>query len=66
VAGCHNREHADLVFVPEAAGHFGWMALVAGWDLPATSAPTQQRLGGHSTQKAGLIEDLDHMNWSAV
>ncbi len=54
------------MFVPEAAGHFGWMALVAGWDLPATSAPTQQRLGGHSTQKAGLIEDLDHMNWSAV
>ncbi len=50
----------------EAAGHFGWLGMFAGWDMPASSALTQQRLGWHPTQKAGLIEDLDHMNWSAV
>ncbi len=50
----------------EAAGHFGWMALFAGLDMPASSELTQERLGWHPTQKAGIIEDLDHMNWSAV
>ncbi|HEY2157105.1 MAG TPA: SDR family oxidoreductase [Isosphaeraceae bacterium] len=50
----------------EAAGHFGWMAMFAGMDMPASSALTQQRLGWHPTQKAGMIEDLDHMSWSAV
>jgi nucleoside-diphosphate-sugar epimerase len=48
----------------EAAGHFGWMALFAGLDMPASSKLTQQRLGWRPTQKAGIIEDLDHMNWS--
>jgi nucleoside-diphosphate-sugar epimerase len=48
----------------EAAGHFGWMAFFAGMDMPASSALTQARLGWHPTQKAGMIEDLDHMNWS--
>jgi nucleoside-diphosphate-sugar epimerase len=50
----------------EAAGHFGWMAFFAGLDMPASSALTQARLGWSPTQKAGMIEDLDHMNWSAV
>ncbi len=50
----------------EAAGHFGWMGMFAAMDMPASSSLTQQRLGWHPTQKAGLIEDLDHMNWSAV
>ena len=50
----------------EAAGHFGWMGFFAGMDMPASSALTQERLGWHPTQKAGMIEDLDHMNWSAV
>ena len=50
----------------EAPGHFGWLAFFAGMDLPASSALTQERLGWHPTQTAGLIEDLDHMNWSAV
>jgi nucleoside-diphosphate-sugar epimerase len=49
-----------------AAGHFGWLGLFAGLDMPASSALTQQRLGWRPTQKAGMIEDLDHMNWSAV
>jgi nucleoside-diphosphate-sugar epimerase len=50
----------------EAAGHFGWLGFFAGLDMPASSALTQERLGWHPTQKAGMIEDLDHMNWSAV
>ena len=49
----------------EAAAHFGWLGFFAGMDMPASSALTQARLGWHPTQKAGMIEDLDHMNWSA-
>jgi nucleoside-diphosphate-sugar epimerase len=50
----------------EAAGHFGSLAFFAGADGPASSVLTQERLGWHPTQKAGMIEDLDHMNWSAA
>lgn len=50
----------------EAAGHFGWLGFFAGVDMPASSALTQERLGWHPAQKAGMIEDLDHMDWSAV
>jgi nucleoside-diphosphate-sugar epimerase len=44
----------------EAPAHFGWLAMFAGMDVPASSALTQQRLGWHPTQTAGLIEDMDH------
>jgi len=44
----------------EAAGHFGWLAFFAGLDALASSALTQQRLGWHPVQKAGMIDDLDH------
>ena len=47
----------------EAAGHFGWLGFFAGIDMPASSALTQQRLGWRPTQKAGMIDDLDHMNY---
>jgi len=50
----------------EAAGHFGTLGFFVGADGPASSALTQERLGWRPTQKAGMIEDLDHMNWSAV
>ena len=50
----------------EVPGHFGWLGMFAGMDLPASSALTRQRLGWQPTQKAGLIEDLDHMDWSAA
>jgi nucleoside-diphosphate-sugar epimerase len=50
----------------EAAGHFGWLGFFAGMDGPASSALTQQRLGWRPMQNAGMIEDLDHMHWSAV
>ena len=42
----------------KAAAHFGWLAMFAGLDLPASSAQTQQRLGWHPTGP-GLIADLE-------
>ena len=42
----------------EAKAHFGWLAMFAGSDLPASSALTQKRLDWHPTGP-GLIEDLD-------
>ena len=45
---------------PEEAGaHFGWLAMFAGADVPASSALTQERLGWHPAG-VGLISDLDH------
>jgi len=43
----------------EAAGHFGWLGMFAGMDMPASSLLTRQRLGWRPTQKAGMIDDLD-------
>jgi nucleoside-diphosphate-sugar epimerase len=43
----------------EAAEHFGWFAMFAGMDLPASSARTRARLGWKPEQP-GLIADLDH------
>jgi nucleoside-diphosphate-sugar epimerase len=42
----------------EAADHFGWFALFAGMNLPASSAQTQAELGWRPVQ-SGLIADLD-------
>jgi nucleoside-diphosphate-sugar epimerase len=42
----------------EAAAHFGWMAMFAGLDMPASSKQTQQRLGWRPTGP-GLIADLE-------
>ncbi|QEH39046.1 NAD dependent epimerase/dehydratase family protein [Aquisphaera giovannonii] len=50
----------------EAAGHFGWMAMFAAMDMPASSRLTRERLGWHPAQEAGMIEDLDHMDWPAA
>jgi nucleoside-diphosphate-sugar epimerase len=47
----------------EAAGHFGWLAPFAGWDMPASSAQTQERLGWCPTGP-GLIADLEQMRYS--
>ena len=44
----------------EVAGHFGWLGMFVGFDAPASSALTQQRLGWRPTQP-GLITDLDHL-----
>ena len=46
----------------EAQAHFGWLAMFAGVDMPASSAITKQRLGWHPTGP-GLIADLEQMRW---
>jgi nucleoside-diphosphate-sugar epimerase len=46
----------------EAQAHFGWLAMFAGSDMPASSALTRQRLGWHPTGP-GLIADLEQMRW---
>jgi nucleoside-diphosphate-sugar epimerase len=44
---------------PEAApAHFGWLAMFAGMDMPASSAKTRQQLGWRPTGP-GLIADLE-------
>ena len=43
----------------EAASHFGWLGFLAGLDVTASSALTQQRLGWRPTQETGLLADLD-------
>jgi len=48
----------DSLSQEEAAAHFGWLAPFAAWDLPASSALTQQRLNWHPTGPT-LIEDLE-------
>jgi nucleoside-diphosphate-sugar epimerase len=46
----------------EAQAHFGWLAMFAGFDMPASSAQTRQRLGWRPTG-SGLIADLEQMRW---
>ncbi|MBZ9979366.1 SDR family oxidoreductase [Mesorhizobium sp. BR-1-1-10] len=46
----------------KAAEHFGWMAMFAPMDLPASSALTQARLGWRPTGPT-LIADLDAMRY---
>lgn len=47
---------------PEAAGaHFGWMAMFAANDVPASSRLTQERLGWRPTGP-GLIADLEQLS----
>jgi nucleoside-diphosphate-sugar epimerase len=48
---------------PEEAGeHFGWIGLFVGFDMSASSALTQERLGWRPTGP-GLISDLDHARY---
>jgi nucleoside-diphosphate-sugar epimerase len=46
----------------EAPAHFGWLAIFAGRDLPASSAITKKRLGWQPTGP-GLIADLENMRY---
>jgi nucleoside-diphosphate-sugar epimerase len=46
----------------EAEAHFGWLGQLAGFDIPASSALTQERLGWHPTGP-GLISDLERMRY---
>lgn len=53
-----------VVSIPqeEAGAHFGWLAMFAALDLPASSALTQEWLGWKPVQP-GLIADLDHRRY---
>ena len=44
----------------EAQAHFGWLAMFAGHDMPASSAQTRQKLGWQPTGP-GLIADLERL-----
>jgi nucleoside-diphosphate-sugar epimerase len=46
----------------EAAEHFGWMAMFASLDMPASSAWTRERLGW-TPKGPGLIADLEKMDY---
>ena len=46
----------------EAPAHFGWLAMFAGFDMPASSAQTRERLGWHPAGP-GLIADLEQMRY---
>jgi nucleoside-diphosphate-sugar epimerase len=47
----------------EAPAHFGWLAMFASFDMPASSAQTRQRLEWKPTGP-GLIADLEQMRWA--
>jgi len=47
----------------EAQAHFGWLAMFAGFDMPASSAQTREKLGWNPTGP-GLIADLENMRYS--
>ena len=46
----------------EAPAHFGWFAMPASADMPASSALTREKLGWKPTGP-GLIADLDNMEY---
>jgi nucleoside-diphosphate-sugar epimerase len=46
----------------EAAAHFGWLGAFVGWDMPASSALTREKLGWNPTGPS-LISDLEKMNY---
>jgi len=47
----------------EAQTHFGWLALFTGFDMPASSAQTREKLGWNPTGP-GLIADLENMRYA--
>ncbi|MGF6371609.1 nucleoside-diphosphate-sugar epimerase [Paraburkholderia sp. RAU6.4a] len=47
----------------EAQAHFGWMAIFAALDMPASSAQTQSRLGWQPTGPT-LLSDLNEARYS--
>jgi len=55
-----------VVSIPaeEAGAHFGWLGMFMGYDMPASSALTQEWLGWKPTGP-GLIADMDAMDYSA-
>ncbi len=53
----HLNVPAASIRPEDAPAYFGWLAMFAGTDAPASSALTQKRLGWRPTQ-IGLIADI--------
>lgn len=49
----------------QAMAHFGWFGMFAGFDMPASSAWTRQRLGWRP-EGPGLIADLRRMDYGTA
>jgi len=47
----------------DAQAHFGWLAMFAGFDMPASSTITRQKLGWKPTGPT-LLTDLGNMSYS--
>ena len=56
---------AKSLIPEEAQTHFGGLAFFAGFDLPASSAITRERLGWRPTGP-GLIADLEAMDYGQI
>lgn len=56
-----------VVSIPaeQAAAHFGWMAMFAGLDFPASSEKTRRVLNWNPTGP-GLLADLDAMDYGSL
>lgn len=64
VIGAGLRVPAVSLAPEEAAGHFGWMAMFASLDMPASSVWTRDELGWSPTGPT-LIADLKAMDYGA-
>jgi hypothetical protein len=56
--GRHLDMPAVSISPEQATQHFGWLGMVFGADIPATSTLTRQLLGWQPVHP-GLLEDLD-------
>lgn len=65
VIGRKLKVPAVSIAAEEAAAHFGWLAIFAGRDAPASSEWTRKRLGWSPTGP-GLIADLERLEGAAA
>ena len=65
VIGRHLNVPVKSITAEEAPGHFGHFALFAQFNVPASSARTQERFGWRPTEP-GLIADLDQGHYYLV
>ena len=56
------RVPAASIAPQEAAAHFGWLAAFVGWDVPASSALTREKLGWNPIGPM-LLTDLENMRY---
>lgn len=63
--GCGLKVPVTSIEPGEAEGHFGWLALLLGHDLSASSAITRRKLDW-TPAGPGLIRDLEKMNYAVA